>query len=697
MSREIQHYSHNHLLDQLDDIQYVSPKDFIITCNLCELRIDDNKKCYVCRKGCVYALHKICAEFPQYLDHVLHPEHGHLMLQKRSIDDTSKCYYCENSFQNQQTLAYICTQCSLHIHTTCALIPIPTLIRDNDNDTKVQYLCHQHPMSLVEHDQSKDQAQCFVCQSIWSGLAYSCSSPGCKNFLHYSCANFQSKIDHHPSHSHHPLILQFSMPQSCNVCCKKDCRLIFRCHSECNFNLCTECVVPKITVRCQSHDHSLSFVEKAFYKGICNACQKSYTQWSSECVVPKEVKRTQSILFRCVECDFNLHFLCGPLPSIIKFDYHIHSLTLVDHYIPKDDHNDEFYCDICEEERDPYIRIYCCKDCDFAAHIHCLLIEIMKIIKGSGGSINDVKLMALGECGWTESSIDTNDVLHTTLGEYLTNTLTHQHNALLSNPFTFDCSSQDKTDVDQWYKSYTQANYLLFDNQFRSSIEKIYQINHFPSFTSNHFKNFFFELLYYRPKEGLKLDEKYLRQKVVDIKGYKVPLTLAHILNTLLHRYTESDLFGESVWNWTPGIKSVFATTFCMVCDQMCRTNINDITKHVLQDWFFYLNVIAGTRYRNAVRLTKFIDKIMKRFFCFEAMRYEKDIKEKLQGRIADLKAELKKCEEKLDTFNTHISQTLEKIKSPINDALSLKEKTVDQIIGFDELLYSKFESVHFP
>ncbi|KAF4357557.1 hypothetical protein G4B88_026936 [Cannabis sativa] len=181
----------------------------------------------------------------------------------------------------------------------------------------------------------------------------------------------------------------------------------------------------------------------------------------------------------------------------------------------------------------------------------------------------------------------------------------------LIDPFTFDCSSQDKTDVDQFYKSYTQANYLLFDNQFRSSIEKIYQINHFPSFTSNHFKNFFWELLFYRPKEGLKLDEKYLRQKVVDIKGYKVPLTLAHILNTLLHRYTESDLFGESVWNWTPGIKSVFATTFCMVCDQMCRTNINDVTKHLLQDWFFYLNVIAGTRYRNRVGLMKFMDKIM--------------------------------------------------------------------------------------
>ncbi|KAM6554990.1 hypothetical protein CsatB_015752 [Cannabis sativa] len=694
MSPSLRHHTHHHPLIQIDDIG--SRYTYQISCSLCELMIDRNQTFYDCSSSCLYSLHKVCAELPQYVDHGLHPHHGRLMLGKRSSDHTTTCYYCETSFQTQQTLAYKCTQCSLHMHTTCALIPIPTLQCNDDKDNNVRYFCHQRPMNLVEHDDSKNHVKCFVCQSVWSNSAYSCSFPNCKNFLHYSCANFQSKIDQHSSHSHHPLILQFSKPQSCNVCCKKDCRLIFRCHSGCNFNLCTECVVPKITVRCQSHDHSLSFVEKAFYEGVCNACQKSYTQWSSECFVPKEVKRTQSFLFRCVECDFHLHFLCGPLPSIIKFDYHIHSLTLVDHYIPKDDHNDEFYCDICEEERDPYIRIYCCKDCDFVAHIHCLLIEIMKIIKGGSGSINDVKLIALGECRWTES-IDTKDVLHTTLGEFLTNTLTHQDKALLSNPFTFGSSSEVKTYVDQLYKYHTQANYLLFDNQFRSSIEKIYQINHFPSFTSNDFYNFFIELLCYRPKEGLKLDEKYLRQKVVDIKGYKVPLTLAHILKTLLHRYTESDLFGESVWNWTPGIKSVFGTTFCMVCDQMCRTNINDVTKHLLQDWFFYLNAIAGNRCRNWVRLMKFIDKIMKRFFCFEAMRYEKDIKEKLQGRIADLKAELKKCEEKLDMFNTHISQTLEKIKSPINDALSLKEKTVDQIIGFDELLFSKIEYVHFP
>ncbi|KAM6554991.1 hypothetical protein CsatB_015753 [Cannabis sativa] len=531
MSRYLQHHTHRHPLIQIDDIGSGYTSAVQISCSLCELKIDRNQTFYDCPE-CWHSLHKVCAELPQYVDHGLHPHHGRLMLGKRSSDHTTTCYYCETSFQTQQTLAYKCTQCSLHMHTSCALIPIPTLQCNDDKDNNVRYFCHQRPMNLVDNDDSKNHAKCFVCQSAWSNSAYSCSFPNCKNFLHYSCANFQSKIDQHPSHSHHPLILQFSKPQSCNI---------------------------------------------------------------------------------------------------------------------------------------------------------------MKIIKGSGGDSNDVKLMALGECGWTESIDDTNDVLHTTLGEFLTNTLTDQDNALLSNPLTFGYSSEVKTYVDQFYKSFAQPNYLLFDNQFRSSIEKIYQINHFPSFTSIDFNNFFIELVSYRPKEGLKLDEKYLRQKVVDIKGYKVPLTLAHILNTLLHRYTESDLFGESVWNWTPGIKSVFATTFCMVCDQMCRTNINDVTKHLLQDWYFYLNAIAGNRFTNLMFLMKFIQKIMNRFFCFEAIRYEKDIKEKLQGRITDLEAELKKCKEKLDMFNTHMAQTMEKIKDPINDALSFKEKTVDQIISFDELLHSEY------
>ncbi|XP_062079370.1 uncharacterized protein LOC133783747 [Humulus lupulus] len=693
----IQHFSHHHLLRQLDDIQ--DGYDVTRNCNLCELMIDSNQICYDCSEACLYSLHKACAELPQYLDHALHLDHDHhLMLKKRSSEDTTTmCYYCDNPFQSQEVLVYACNQCSLHMHIACAFTPIPTLISNNDKGDNAQYFCHQLPMKLLERDSSKDQAKCFVCQSVWSNSAYSCSSTSCKNFLHHSCANFQLKIDRHPFHSNHPLTLQFSKPRSCNLCCKTDCRLIFRCqNNECNFNLCTKCVVPKTTVRCQSHDHSLYFVDEAFFKGVCHACQKSYTKWSGH-LVPEEVNLTQSFLFRCMECNFILHFLCGPLPSIIKFDYHIHSLTLVDHYTSKYDHYDEFYCDICEKERNPYFRVYCCNDCDYVAHIHCLLYEIMKVIKGNS---NDVKLMSLGESRWTDQFIDTetdDKASEVTLGVLLSNTLTDQDNAMLNHPFTFGSSFEEvQAALEQHYNFLRrEINAPLFDHQLRS-IENIYKINHFPSFGSEDFKSLFWELLYYRPREGLKLDEKYLRQKIVDIKGYKVPVTLASILNTLLHQYTESDLFGPRVSSWTPGMKSVLATMFCVVCDQMCRTKMKDVTKDVLQDWVFCLNAIVGTRFTNSIGLPTFLAKIIKRFFCLEAIRYERDIKEKLKLRITELEAEMKKCKEKLDMFNTQMSLNLEKIEGPVNDALRLEEKNVDEIISFGELLYTDLEPYTF-
>ncbi|KAM6574215.1 hypothetical protein CsatA_022542 [Cannabis sativa] len=704
MSNTIQHFSHSHPLKQYHDIRRKYRKEAKINCGLCQLLVEDDQICYDCYKWeCVYPLHKTCAELPQYLNHGLHDSlHGPLMLQKRSSsnngnnNNNTTCYYCENPFQHNEVFAYVCNQCSLHMHMTCALITIPILTCDKDNN--VQYFCHQQLMMLVDHDNSKDQAQCFVCRSSWLGLAYSCTYETCKNFLHSSCAKFPWKVDNSHSH-HHSLALQFSKPQSCDLCCKKHCRLIFKCHDGCNFNLCTECVFVKTRVSCQSHVHSLYFVEKAFYKGNCSACQKSYADWSEHdhYLVPDEISRTQSFLFRCIECDYNLHFLCGPLPSTIKFKYHIHPLTLIDHQIKKDDHYDQFYCDICEEERNPYFRIYCCKDCDYSAHIHCLFSEIMKEIKGDKKVVN--KLISFGETRWTQLIDRTEDTSNDqqNLGEVLSNSLIDEDKEMLNDPFTFGSSSEDKTFVERRYQFIkTEINAPILDHQL-FSIETIYNINEFPSFNSVDFWNFYWELRYYKHKSGMKLDDKYLGQKVVDINGYKVPITLAHILNTLLHYYTESDLFGARVANWTPGIKSVFATIFCIVCDQMCRTKMKDVTKDVLQDWFFYLNAIAGKRYRNNIRLKKFIDKIIKRFFCFEAIRYEKDIKEKLMLRIVDLEDELKKCKEKLHMFNTHMSWTFEKIKNPINDALRLEEKYVDEIICFDELLNSEFEAIHFP
>ena len=87
------------------------------------------------------------------------------------------------------------------------------------------------------------------------------------------------------------------------------------------------------------------------------------------------VKTRDSLIFRCPQCDFNLHVQCGPLPYTIKHKCHVDSLTLTDSPV-EDDSDDEFYCDACEEERNPRFPFYYCAGCQFVAEVSCVISEV---------------------------------------------------------------------------------------------------------------------------------------------------------------------------------------------------------------------------------------------------------------------------------------------------------------------------------
>jgi hypothetical protein len=88
-----------------------------------------------------------------------------------------------------------------------------------------------------------------------------------------------------------------------------------------------------------------------------------------------------SYAFRCLDldCDFNLHLTCGPLPSTIQHKSHIHPLILTNCPIEDemDCEPDEFFCYACEEERDPFLPIYYCNECHFVAGISCVISEVL--------------------------------------------------------------------------------------------------------------------------------------------------------------------------------------------------------------------------------------------------------------------------------------------------------------------------------
>ena len=75
-------------------------------------------------------------------------------------------------------------------------------------------------------------------------------------------------------------------------------------------------------------------------------------------------------IFRCTTCEFALDIKCTTLPQVIGYKQHDHPFTL--YYIAEDD-SDKYYCDICEEERDPKHWFYYCVNCSYPAHPKCIL------------------------------------------------------------------------------------------------------------------------------------------------------------------------------------------------------------------------------------------------------------------------------------------------------------------------------------
>ncbi|XVF06382.1 hypothetical protein REPUB_Repub06bG0043500 [Reevesia pubescens] len=94
--------------------------------------------------------------------------------------------------------------------------------------------------------------------------------------------------------------------------------------------------------------------------------------------------------YRCLECGINFHLECVPIPQIVKSKRHIHPVNLMDLFI--EDYSGKYYCDICEEKRRPFDRVYFCEECRglLVAHIECVLVEEQEVLSylnpRSGGS-----------------------------------------------------------------------------------------------------------------------------------------------------------------------------------------------------------------------------------------------------------------------------------------------------------------------
>ena len=183
-------------------------------------------------------------------------------------------------------------------------------------------------------------------------------------------------IDNHPFHPHHSLISQsFEKYVICSTCNKKDSNL-YQCEhypEYCPFIICRECFGMKPNIEYKGHEHKLCFMKKIDDDVECDA-DDGYCKRGFHAV--DELDRTAcSFILRCVPCNFNIvHLLCGPLPQTIKYEYHMHRLTLTQSVV--EDTSGEYVCDACEEKRDGQICVYYCEECKFVSHVHCLIKQV---------------------------------------------------------------------------------------------------------------------------------------------------------------------------------------------------------------------------------------------------------------------------------------------------------------------------------
>ncbi|XP_030958019.1 uncharacterized protein LOC115979997 [Quercus lobata] len=359
------------------------------TCDLCGK--EDKGMPYVCTP-CGFGIHRQCARFPRRLKVVRHNHPLNLIHSLELHQSNSQlCQLCFLKLDTNYAL-YYCSTCHFTAHLDCAIDwrnmedinllelkeeesaelkamlenvdskldqsvdseicrVIKTTVGEDGTEiaTEIKHFSHEHHLKLT--DEVPKNKICDGCvRAILTPSFYSCVESNCSFFLHISCTKLP-KIKQHPLHQH-PLTLTYPRYGfGCDVCGQSCNGLRYFCQ-RCYFELDVQCSLASKTLTHACHKHPL-------YLSITNNRQKCSICGSEKYQV-----------FRCTTCEFVLDFKCATLPQTAWCYQHEHPFTLC--YTPEDD-SGEYYCDICEEERDSKQWFYYCVECSFPTHSKCII------------------------------------------------------------------------------------------------------------------------------------------------------------------------------------------------------------------------------------------------------------------------------------------------------------------------------------
>ncbi|XP_062170553.1 uncharacterized protein LOC133876292 [Alnus glutinosa] len=223
---------------------------------------------------------------------------------------------------------------------------------------------HEHPLTLMRRSVS---FTCDACGKEAKGI--SGVDGGSIDPLPYVVEKSKLGEDNieiaveikHISHEHDLKLIdeQLENDEKCDGCRSNG--FVYHC-DKCNFDLDVQCSLRSDIMNHKGHDPHQLILSSTSNDEKCSSCDND------------------GIIFCCAssdDCKFTLDLRCVTLLAIIRYRSYEQLFTLC--YKSEDDSDDEYYCDICEQPRNPKHWFYYCADLDFPAHPKCILGEYPNI------------------------------------------------------------------------------------------------------------------------------------------------------------------------------------------------------------------------------------------------------------------------------------------------------------------------------
>ncbi|KAF5734925.1 hypothetical protein HS088_TW15G00422 [Tripterygium wilfordii] len=658
--RTIRHFSHQHLLT-LDE----GEKYDLVRCNVCNEYIRGPS--YYCSK-CLYYIYKKCTELPQSILHHFHP---HRLTLNDYIDGVNyqckacgdlcygctyccdacefrldiKCallmptisyegvkhllalfdgvshqdYWCAACGVDCEDIFVRCVKCDINFHIQCGSDPVPATIAQKS---------HKHHLTLTYTNDVQDLVAKNICDACKIEIYaerpfYFCIE--CNYIAHLRCI-----ITEHPFHPQHSLNLYITASSStryvkCNACLKHFKGFSYNCVS-CDFNLHVECAALRPLVKYEGHGHLLAFIKQVYEHLICQVCRSKYHGTS---------------YLRCVDCDFNLHLLCAPLPETFKSICHMDPLTLEDCVV--EDDLDEFYCDACETERDPEECVYYCALCDFSVHMSCVIFEVLLLLSGEKPNVKlrrPDRQRAL-EAVKKGSTLD---------------------------DFIEMLTEEEKEEFIAADKSLDEEINVIREELLKSPHENVSSNLKFNSYSEKTFIRFMGERLLNDVQKGERIlwngDSQF-----VSIGNYKVPRNLAPILEGLFSKYGD---FGAET-DLGPRMKTFCLTFFASVIDNMCNIKVMDVNKILLMEWWHHCKILQNAGFKVQFAFNQ-INRIAYTRFAIGPELDE-------GGTLGELQKDISRLSRESEEVNKRFEVLKEKQKQYISSTRSMTSSLQDEYL----------------